>query len=76
MSYLLFPEQKRKEAIESANELTQALVDHLNVGYVVLYAHLSYFLILIFFQGCPGVSESEEIGRRSEATPVGRDRIF
>lgn len=25
-------EQKRKEAIESANELTQALVDHLNVG--------------------------------------------
>lgn len=28
----LFPEQKRKEAIASSNELTQALVDHLNVG--------------------------------------------
>lgn len=29
-----FPEieQKRKEAIAASNELTQALVDHLNVG--------------------------------------------
>lgn len=25
-------EQKRKECIAAANELTQALVDHLNVG--------------------------------------------
>lgn len=25
-------EQKRKEAIDAANELTEALVDHLNVG--------------------------------------------
>lgn len=29
---IIIAEQKRKEAIESANELTQALVDHLNVG--------------------------------------------
>lgn len=28
----IFAEQKRKEAIASSNELTQALVDHLNVG--------------------------------------------
>lgn len=27
-------EQKRKECITAANDLTQALVDHLNVGYV------------------------------------------
>jgi len=36
LSYLvsLLTEQKRKEAIGAANNLTQALVDHLNVGYV------------------------------------------
>lgn len=27
-----FPESRRKETVEAANELTQALVDHLNVG--------------------------------------------
>lgn len=27
-----FTEQKRKEAFAAANDLTQALVDHLNVG--------------------------------------------
>jgi len=27
-----FTEQKRKEAVAAANSLTQALVDHLNVG--------------------------------------------
>jgi hypothetical protein len=30
--YSLFTEQKRKEAVAAANNLTQALVDHLNVG--------------------------------------------
>lgn len=30
--YLNFKEQKRKEAVQAANNLTQALVDHLNVG--------------------------------------------
>uniref|UniRef100_A0A0K8TS14 Biogenesis of lysosome-related organelles complex 1 subunit 1 n=1 Tax=Tabanus bromius TaxID=304241 RepID=A0A0K8TS14_TABBR len=30
-------EAKRKEAIESSNELTQALVDHLNVGVAQAY---------------------------------------
>lgn len=29
---ILFTEQKRKECIVAANDLTQALVDHLNVG--------------------------------------------
>jgi hypothetical protein len=29
---LFFTEQKRKEAVAAANSLTQALVDHLNVG--------------------------------------------
>jgi len=28
----LITEQKRKEAVAAANSLTQALVDHLNVG--------------------------------------------
>lgn len=28
-------EQKRKEAVQAANNLTQALVDHLNVGWVL-----------------------------------------
>jgi len=28
----MFTEQKRKEAVAAANNLTQALVDHLNVG--------------------------------------------
>ncbi|KAJ8675327.1 hypothetical protein QAD02_011113 [Eretmocerus hayati] len=30
-------EQKRKEAVEAANNLTQALVDHLNVGVAQAY---------------------------------------
>lgn len=29
---ILITEQKRKECIVAANDLTQALVDHLNVG--------------------------------------------
>lgn len=29
---VFFTEQKRKEAVAAANSLTQALVDHLNVG--------------------------------------------
>lgn len=29
---LFFTEQKRKEAVQAASNLTQALVDHLNVG--------------------------------------------
>lgn len=29
-------EVRRKEAIETSNELTQSLVDHLNVGYAKL----------------------------------------
>lgn len=28
----IYAEQKRKDAVASANDLTQALVDHLNVG--------------------------------------------
>lgn len=28
----IFTDQKRKEAVAAANDLTQALVDHLNVG--------------------------------------------
>jgi hypothetical protein len=32
MFFFLFTEQKRKEAVAAANSLTQALVDHLNVG--------------------------------------------
>lgn len=32
MKATFLSELKRKEAIESANELTEALVDHLNVG--------------------------------------------
>jgi len=30
--FFFFTEQKRKEAVAAANSLTQALVDHLNVG--------------------------------------------
>jgi len=30
-------EQKRKEAVQAANDLTQALVDHLNVGVAQAY---------------------------------------
>ena len=32
--FLFYLEEKRKEAIAAASDLTQALVDHLNVGYV------------------------------------------
>lgn len=32
---MFITEQKRREAIVAANDLTQALVDHLNVGYVI-----------------------------------------
>lgn len=30
--FLMFAEQNRKEAVAASSELTQALVDHLNVG--------------------------------------------
>lgn len=33
---IFFLEIKRKEAIEASNDLTKALVEHLNVGYVRL----------------------------------------
>lgn len=35
--HFVVPEQKRKDAIAASNNLTQALVDHLNVGYVFLF---------------------------------------
>ncbi|KOX69308.1 Biogenesis of lysosome-related organelles complex 1 subunit 1 [Melipona quadrifasciata] len=34
---IILTEQKRKEAVQAANNLTQALVDHLNVGVAQAY---------------------------------------
>lgn len=43
-------EHKRKDAVAASNELTQALVDHLNVGYVSGLSNWRLMIIFASFQ--------------------------
>lgn len=64
-------EVRRKEAIETSNELTQSLVDHLNVGYVKLkhkaiYIHTYQHTVFFFSYQCgTSVFKPKAFGCRS-----------